>query len=84
MDNKAVIIFRMGNSGIEKDLEIPLDITAGELVYALNAAYGLGIDTSDVKQCYLKSEHPIALLKGSRTLKSLGVRNGTVIYYTGK
>lgn len=82
MENKAVIIFRMPGKNLEKDLEIPLDITAGELVFALNSAYDLGIDVSDVKKCYLKSEHPIALLRGSRKLSEFGVRNGTVIYYT--
>ena len=64
------------------DLDIPLDITANELVVALNSAYELGIDTTDMKNCYLKTERPIALLKGNKTLEEFGVRNGTVINYT--
>ena len=82
MENKAIIIFRMYKRNVEVDLEIPLDITANELVNALNTAYELGIDTSNVKNCYLKAENPIALLKGNRLLTEYGVRNGTVINFT--
>lgn len=82
MDNKAIIIFRMYKRNIEVDLEIPLDITVNELINALNLAYELGIDTTNVKNCYLKTENPIALLKGERLLYEYGVRNGTVINFT--
>ena len=64
------------------DLEVPLTITASELVNALNTAYGLGIDTNDIKNCYLKAERPIALLRGNRTLGEFGVRDGTVIRFS--
>lgn len=64
------------------DLEVPLNITANELVNALNTAYGLGINTNDIKNCYLKAEHPIALLRGNRTLGEFGVRDGTVIRFS--
>jgi len=82
MDNKAIVIFRIHKSNLETDLEIPLDITANDLVNALNSAYELGIDTSDMKNCYLKAENPIALLKGNRMLSEFGVRNGTIINFT--
>lgn len=82
MDNKVIVIFRMYKRNIEVDLEIPLDITANELVNALNTAYELGIDTTNVKNCYLKAENPIALLKGNRLLSEYGVRNGTIINFT--
>ncbi len=79
---KAIIIFRFQKKGIEKDLEIPLFITANEFVLALNTAFELGIDTSNVKNCYLKAENPIALIRGNKTLGELGIRNGTIINYT--
>lgn len=82
MDNKAIVIFRMYKRNVEVDLEIPLDITVNELINALNDAYELGIDTTNVKNCYLKAENPIALLKGERLLYEYGVRNGTVINFT--
>lgn len=82
MDNKAVVIFRILKHKQEHDLEIPLDISANELFVALNTAYELGIDTGDIKNCYLQAERPIALLKGNKSLAEFGVRNGTIIYFT--
>lgn len=78
----AIVIFHITKRKFSVDLEIPLNITANELVLALNTAYGLGIDTSDIKNCYLKAENPIALLKGNKTLADYGIRNGSDIYYT--
>lgn len=82
MDNSAIIIFKITKRDFEVDLEIPLDISANDLVNGLNTAYDLDIDISDVKNCYLKAERPIALLRGNKTLQEYGVRNGTIIYYT--
>ena len=82
MDNKAVVIFRILKRKQEHDLEIPLDISSNELFVALNTAYELGIDTGDIKNCYLQAERPIALLKGNKSLAEFGVRNGTIIYFT--
>lgn len=79
---KAIIIFNIEKRNFTVDLEVPLNITANDLVNALNSAYELGIDTSDIKNCYLKAENPIALLKGNKTLGEFGVRNGSIINYT--
>lgn len=79
--DKAIVIFKIINRDQTFDLEIPLNISANDLVLALNSAYELGIDTSNIKNCYLKAERPIALLKGNKTLEDFGVRNGTIIYY---
>ena len=78
----VTIVFKMTKRKIAKDVEIPLYITANELVVALNEAYDLKIDTSNIKNCYLKAEKPIALLRGNKTLEEFGIRNGTVIYFT--
>lgn len=82
MENKAIVIFRNYKTNDAVDIEIPLDISANELVIALNTAYELGIDITDIKNCYLKAENPIALLKGNRMLSDFGIRNGTIINYT--
>lgn len=82
MKNKAIVIFKINKRDFQVDLEVPLDISANELVIALNTAYDLGIDVSDVKNCYLKAENPVALLKGNKLLSEFGVRNGTVINFT--
>ncbi len=78
----AIIIFNIIKRKISVDLEIPLSISANELVTALNTAYDLGIDTGDIKNCYLKMERPIALLKGNKTLSEFGMRNGSIINFT--
>ncbi len=80
--NVAIIVFKIPKRGFSVDLEVPLDITANELVNALNTAYDLQIDTSDIKNCYLKAIRPIALLRGNKTLAEFGVRNNTIIGYT--
>ena len=82
MDNKAVVVFKIMKRKKEYDLEIPLDISANDLVAALNTAFDLGFDTGDIKNCYFQAERPIALLKGNKSLAEFGVRNGTIIYFT--
>lgn len=80
--DKAIIIFNILKRGVSVDLEVPLDISGNDLTIALDKAYQLGIDTADVKNCYLKAENPIALLRGNKTLKEYGIRNGSIINFT--
>lgn len=81
-NNKAIIIFKITKRNFSIDLEVPLDITANDLVNGLNTAFDLNIDVSDIKNCYLKAESPIALLRGNKTLEEFGIRNGSTVYYT--
>ena len=82
MQNETVtVIFNIVERNESYDLEIPLFISANDLVVALDYAFNLGIDVSDVKNCYLQAERPIALLKGEKSLRDYGLRNGSVIYY---
>lgn len=81
-NDTAIVVLNVPKKNISVDLEIPLDISANELVLALNAAYELGIDILNIKDCYLKSENPIALLKGNKSLSEFGLRNGSIINYT--
>lgn len=81
-NNKAVVIFRIPQRRFEVDLEVPLDISANDLVLALNDAYDLGIQTDNIKNNYFQAERPIALLKGTKTLAEFGVRNGTILHFT--
>ena len=78
----AVVMFKILKRNFSVDLEIPLHITANDLFLALNTAYALGIDTADIKNCYLKVENPIILLKGNKTLEEFGLRNGSIINFT--
>lgn len=79
--DNVIVIFKIIKKNIVVDLEIPLWITANDLISALNDAYNLGIDISDIKNCFLIAENPIALLKGNKTLKEYGIRNGSFIIY---
>ena len=77
--DKAILILHFHKLNKKIDIEVPLNISAKELVIALNEAYNLKIDIEDISKCYLKCENPIALLKGDKTLKEYGLHNGSVI-----
>lgn len=62
------------------DVDIPLNITANELIIGLNRGLFLGMEISDLSKCCLKAENPIALLRGNKTLAEYGLRNGTIIH----
>lgn len=76
----AVLYIHRENKKI--DVEIPLEITAYDLIVGLNQGFNLGMDTTDISTCYLKTANPIALLKGNKKLADYQLRNGTVIHYT--
>lgn len=80
-NNTAVVTFEAPKKTISVDLEVPLDISANDLVKALNSAYGLGINEKDMKEWYLQAERPMVLLRGSKTLADFGVRTGCIIYF---
>lgn len=80
--NKIVMRLRIPKLSIEDDIEVPISITANNLVVAINAAYNLGINTNDIENCYLKAENPIALLKGNKTLEEFGLYHGSLIIIT--
>lgn len=79
---KAVVVFEMVKKHLCVDIEIPLDISADQLVKALNTAYSLGIETANPKNCYIQAENPIVLLKGNRSLIEFGIHNGSVLRFT--
>lgn len=78
----ATVVFVMHRRQKTIDLEIPLYISANDLVIALNTAFQLEIDTKDMKNCHLKAENPIALLRGNKTLSEFGIRTGSIINFT--
>lgn len=82
MKKTAIVILNIKPKGISRDIEVPLDITANDLVIALNSAYDLGIDVGDIRNCYLKMENPITLMHGNKTLRDYGMHNCSVINIT--
>lgn len=79
--NRIVAVLFMKQQDKKIDIDIPLDITANELIIGLTKAFDLNIDTSDLSSCCLKTENPIALLRGDKTLADYELRNGTIINY---
>lgn len=77
--NKATVILNIKKINKSIDIEVPLDITANDLVIALNNAYNLEIKTDNLMEVYLRAENPIALLKGNRTLSEYKIRDGSII-----
>lgn len=82
MPEKAIVTFWMHQRDRQVDLELDLDMTAHDLVLALNQVYALALDAEDINQCYMASENPIALLRGGRTLKEFGIHTGSMIHFT--
>ena len=78
--NRIVVVLHIHKQTKKIDVDIPLDITANELIIGLNEAFELGM--TNIEECCLKIENPIALVKGNKTLRDYGFRNGTVINYT--
>lgn len=84
MENDYVtIVFKNQKAEKEYDLVVPLNISAHDLVIALNSAFELNIDVSDIKNCYLSADKPLAFLRGEKTLKEHGIRNGSVVSFNG-
>lgn len=77
---RIVAVLERHREGKRTDVDLPLNITANEAIIGLNQAFGLGMDTSDLSRCFLRTQNPIALLKGNRTLEEFGLRDGTVIH----
>ena len=77
---RIVAVLERHREGKRTDVDLPLNITANEAIIGLNQAFGLGMDTSALSRCFLRTENPIALLKGNRTLEEFGLRDGTVIH----
>lgn len=80
MDEERIIaVLHLHRQDKKIDIDIPLDISANELIIGLNAAYGLGMDVEDLSKCCLRTENPIAFLMGNKRLSEYGLRNGTII-----
>lgn len=83
MLEKIVIVFRQIKNRMvfDSELEIPTNMTANDLIVALNQLFDLGMNTNKIQSCYLKAENPIALLKGDKTIADIGLINGSIVIY---
>ena len=78
-DDKVIVILHIKKLSKKYDVEVPLYITANDLIKGLNTAFNLGINTENINECFLSCENPIVLLKGNKTLREFNLRNGTLI-----
>lgn len=76
--NTAIVTVNLLPGGVHHDLEVPLDISASELCSALFQKYWPE-QYGDMQRYYLRAERPIALLRGERTLREYGLRDGSVL-----
>ena len=81
MKDTLVVIFENRKNGFRQDIEIPLYITANELIGSLNEAFGLGIDGKEMEHCFLRTENPITLIRGDKLMREYGLHTATTIYY---
>jgi len=82
MRDRIDIFVKILKQGKVVELDVPINITANELVIALNTAFDLKINVLDAKKCYIKAENPLVLLKGNKTLEKFGIRDGSIINIT--
>lgn len=81
MEETAIVEFVNIMDDSATEIEVPLNITANDLVRALNGAFQLKMDMENIFSCYLVAENPIAFLRGNKTLKEFGIRNGSLIIF---
>lgn len=83
MNNERITaILHIHKKSLKCDVDIPLDITVNDLIIGINEGFQLGMNVSDLSKCYLKTENPIAFLKGNKCISEYGLRNGTIINIT--
>lgn len=80
-EDTIIISFERTDTGHSMDLEVPVSLTAKELVFALNKSLMLGISMDDQEGFYLRSENPTALLRGETTLEELHLHHGSRVIF---
>lgn len=75
MDKVTVVVHDI--TGQVYDMEIPLDITAADLIAGLHA----GLKHPGPCPASMRSDNPIAFLTGDRLLSGYGLRDGSNLYF---
>ena len=74
MEHKTVVVKMM--TGKTVDIEIPVNISAKNLINALYEALRLPGECPE----YIHCENPIALLQGDAAVSYFGIRDGSILY----
>ena len=77
--NNAVLIVRLPD-GSCRDIEVPLDITANQLIEAL----WTGLKLPGRKPASLRADNPVAYLRGNQKISDFGFHHGTSLRFTGE
>lgn len=62
------------------DFEIPLDITANDLIIAFSAIFSMPIKREQIFNYSIRTDSPKALLMGENTLMEYGIRDGSKLW----
>lgn len=71
MTKKLILNLRIMARNENHDIEVSDEITAHELVYGLNEAYNLGIDTNDIAQSFCAQRIQSRFCEGTKNCTSL-------------
>ncbi|MDI9215855.1 MULTISPECIES: EsaB/YukD family protein [Clostridium] len=77
--DKAIVTVSIDGTNIEKDLEIPIDISVKEVCVAIKKALDIDNKHINISGYYIKTKHPTGFLKGNDILKKFNVCDGTKI-----
>lgn len=80
MKDTAVITVYNEKTGIDLDYEVPLDITANDLIIALSNIFSIPIKKEHIFNYYIRSDSPKALLIGENRLRDYGIRDGSKMW----
>lgn len=81
-ERKRIWVVLHLESGEEIDLDIPSDITVEDFLEGLKYGFGWAIETEEIRRAHLRSENPVALLKGDHTLEEYQLRDGSILYFS--
>jgi uncharacterized ubiquitin-like protein YukD len=77
--DKAIVTVSIDGTDIEKDLEIPIDISVKEICVAIKKALDIERKDINISGYYIKTEYPTRFLKGNDILKRFDICDGTKI-----
>ena len=76
---RIVAVFRF-QDGKEIDLDLPCSITVKELYEGLCEGFHRKIEEMEGQEIWLRSENPIAFLRGDHTLEEYHLRDGCFFF----
>lgn len=83
MKDTYILLFQNRETNETFDIEVPKQITANELIVALNQGLHLRMDLRDIPNCFLRTENPVALLRGDKLLEEYELHDGSILCYEG-